>query len=69
MALTELRTVNQVSLLPQSNTINVQWKNQILRDGEEISYTYERKAYSQEQKSELEAEVEGAAAYVTAMGW
>lgn len=69
MALTEQRTVNQITLLTKENAINVQWKNQILRDGEEISYTYERKSYSQDQKAEFESEVEGAAAYVTVMGW
>lgn len=67
--LTEQKVVNQVTLLPQISGIQVQWKNQILRDGVEISYTYERKAYAQEQKAEFEAEVDGAAAYVTVMGW
>lgn len=70
MALTEQRILNQVTLLPQSNSINVQWSNQVIRDGYEvISETYERKAYGQDQKAQFIAEVEGGIAYATAMGW
>lgn len=69
MALTEQRVLKQVTMLPQSNAINVQWANQILRDGEFVSETYERKAYGPEQKADFLAEVDGAAAYVSAMGW
>jgi hypothetical protein len=69
MALTEQTIVKQVTILPTQNAINVQWADQILRDGEVISEQYHRKAYTQEQQAEFEAEVEGAAAYVTAVGW
>lgn len=70
MALTEQRVLKQVTMLPQSNTINVQWANQIIRDGSEvISETYERKAYGQDQKADFIAEVEGGQAYSDAMGW
>ena len=69
MALTEQRTLKQVTTLPQQNAVNVQWANQILRDGEVISETYERKAYTQEQAAEFAAEVEGASGYMAVLGW
>jgi hypothetical protein len=58
MALTEQRILNQVTILPNANSINVQWANQVLRDGNVLSETFERKAYSvAEQLSEFSAEV------------
>ena len=70
MALTEQRTLKQVTMLPQSNAVNVQWANQIVRDGSEVvSETYERKAYGQDQKADFIAEVSGGQAYADAMGW
>ena len=67
--LTEQRILKQVTTLPAQSAVQVQWANQILKDGVVISETYERKAYGQEQKAEFIAEVEGAAAYVTALNW
>ena len=67
--LTEQRILKQVTTLPAQSAVQVQWANQILKDGVVISETYERKAYSQDQAAEFAAEVEGAAAYVTALGW
>lgn len=69
MALTEQRIINQVTVLPNANSINVQWADQILRDEEVISQTYHRKAYGPEQRAEFEAEVEGAAQYVNLITW
>ena len=69
MALIEQRILNQVTTLPNQSAIQVQWVNQILRDEEVISQTYERKAYMQEQKNEFLAEVEGAEGYFAIMGW
>ena len=69
MALTEQRILNQVTTLPNQSAIQVQWANQILRDEEVISQTYERKAYCADQKDEFLAEVEGAEGYVAIMGW
>jgi len=69
MALTEKTIIKQVAVLPEQSAINVQWANQVLRDDEIISETYQRKAYTKEQQAEFEAEVTGAAAYVTAAGW
>lgn len=69
MVLSEQRIIKQVSILPSQNAINVQWANQIFRDGEIISETYERKAYSKEQISEFSLEVDGAQVYMTALGW
>lgn len=69
MALTEQRILKQVTTLPQQSAVNVQWANQILRDGEIISETFERKAYVQEQAAEFAVEVEGAAGYMAVLGW
>lgn len=69
MALSEQRILKQVSILPQQSAVNVQWANQILRDGEVITETYERKAYTQDQAAEFASEVEGAEGYLTALGW
>ena len=69
MALTEQRILKQVTTLPAQSEINVQWANKILRDGEVIGETYERKAYTADQKADFLAEVEGAEAYITALGW
>lgn len=69
MALTEQRVLKLVTVLAQQSAVNVQWANQILRDSEVISETYERKAYTAAQKGEFLAEVEGAASYLPALGW
>lgn len=69
MALTEQRILNQVTVLPNANSINVQWANQILRDGEVIQQQYHRKAYGPGQQAEFETEVEGASAYVNLIDW
>ena len=69
MALTEQKVLKQVTVLAQQSAANVQWANQILRDGEVITETYERKAYTQDQKDDFLAEVEGAAGYIAVLGW
>lgn len=69
MALSENRIIKQVAILPEHNAVNVQWANQVLRDGAVISEQYERKAYTAEQKDEFLAEVENAVAYLPALGW
>lgn len=69
MALTEQRIINQVTILPNQNAVQVQWADQILRDGEVISQQYHRKAYGAEQRAEFEAEVEGAENYVNLITW
>jgi len=69
MALTEQRILKQVAVLPNQSAVNVQWANQILRDDELITETYERKAYTADQYSEFLTEVEGAEAYITVLGW
>ena len=69
MALTEQRILSQVTTLPAQSAVNVQWSNQILRDDEVISQTYERKAYTADQKDAFLAEVEGAESYIAVLGW
>ena len=69
MALTEQKVIKQVTILAPQSAVNVQWANQILRDGDLVTETYERKAYSQDQKAEFLTEVEGAENYIGALGW
>jgi hypothetical protein len=69
MALTEQRILKAVTIKPTQAAIEVQWADQILRDGEVISEQYHRKAYGADQSAEFLVEVEGAAAYVQAAGW
>lgn len=69
MAFTEQRILKQVAILPAQNAANVQWANQVLKDGELLTETYERKAYTAEQAAEFATEVEGATSYMTALGW
>lgn len=69
MALTEQRVLKQITVLPEPKTVNVQWSDQVLRDGTVITETLHRKAYSEKQKNEFLAEVEGSEKYVAAVGW
>ena len=69
MALTEQRIVNQISILPNQNAINVQWADQIVKDGEVISETFHRKTYGPGQQAEFTTEVIGASDYVGLINW
>jgi hypothetical protein len=69
MALIEQRVLKQISVLPLLKTIDVQWEDQIIKDGVAISKQYHRKAYSENQRDEFLAEVENAVSYVSAVGW
>ena len=42
---TETKVIKQITILPQSDTVQVQWANQIKKDDVVISETFERKAY------------------------
>ena len=67
--LTEERVLGSVQILPQQSAVNVEWHDLIKRDGEVISKTNHNKAYTADQRAEFEAEVEGAASYISALGW
>lgn len=69
MALTEKRVLKQVSVLPEQHAINVQWANQVLRDSDIISETYERKSYQESNKEEFLLEVDNAQSFIPIMGW
>lgn len=69
MALTEQTIIKQITIKPAQRTVEVQWSNQVLRNGEVISEAYTRKAYIAAQQAEFEADVAGAASYVAAVGW
>ena len=69
MALTERRILNQITILPAQNAVNVQWSNQILRDEEIIGESFERKSYTADMASEFIADVEGSGLYLAALGW
>lgn len=69
MAIIEKKILSQVNALPDLQVFNVQWTNQVIKDGEIIASTYERKCYAIEQKDEFLAEVDGAVDYAKAIGW
>jgi len=69
MALTEQRILRAVTVRTDINAIEVEWRDEIARDGEVISSVPHRKAYTADQAAEFMAEVEGAAAYAAAAGW
>lgn len=69
MALTEKTVLSQVTTLPEQGAVNVRWDNVIEKDGVEVSRQPHRKAYTVDQRAEFEAEVEGAASYIAALGW
>jgi len=67
--ITETRVLKQVAILPAQNAAQVQWANQVLKDGVVISETFERRAYTADQKTEFSTEVDGASSYMAALGW
>jgi hypothetical protein len=69
MAIIEQKVLSQVNALPNLQVFNVQWTNEVIKDGEIIASTYERKCYAIEQKDEFLVEVTGAVDYAKAIGW
>ncbi len=69
MALTEQKTLSQVTVLADIGTVNVQWTNKILKDDYVISEQFERKAYDKTMITEFLAEVDGAQHYASVLGW
>lgn len=70
MALSEQRIIKQVSVNPESQTILVQWADQILRDDEVVSETYFRRAYAESDRSQFESDLgEQALPFMDAAGW
>lgn len=69
MALTEQRVLKQVTILPGQSAVNVQWADQILRDGVIISESFHRSAYTESQKDNFLNEVENAHLYFAALNW
>lgn len=69
MALTEQRILTSVTVLPESRTVQVLWRNAILRDGSEISGTNHRRAYMESEKDQFLTDIPDGAKYVEAAGW
>lgn len=67
--LSEQRALKSVTIDLPTNTAEVLWVNQVLRDGTVIAENYHRTAYSADQKDIFMLDVEGAAGYVTILGW
>ena len=57
MPFTEQRIIKQITVLPASGGVNVQWANQVLKNGNVISENFERKAYTQDQLATFHTEV------------
>jgi hypothetical protein len=69
MAIIENKVLSQVMALPEQSAFNVQWTNQIIKDDAVIAETFERKAYTEDQKDDFMADVAGAEFYAQAIGW
>lgn len=65
--LSEKTTQDTITI--SSDSVSVRWKNSILRDGEEISSSYHRKAYTRDQYNELVNEVENGLEICNMLGW
>ena len=61
MSFTESKIIKQITILPESGAINVQWANQVLKNGTVISETFERCAYC--------ADPEGVSAAIGGVIW
>lgn len=70
MALTEQKKLASVNHNITSNTLEVKWLNEILRDGEVISSIPHRGSYQVEQKAQFVADL-GVEAdkYIALAGW
>lgn len=62
-------TKQRVQHLPESNSIQVQWVDRILRDGVVVSESYRRCAYGAGQRAKFEAEVLNAQNYTHLVDW
>jgi hypothetical protein len=69
MALTETNAVTEVTILPLENNIQVKWRSTVLKDDEVIAERDHYKLFGPEKYAEFLAEVEGAEAYISALGW
>lgn len=67
--LEEVLLLSQVSVQYETNTINVQWQNQVKKKGAVIAAVPHRASYSAKDKARFLAEVPGAEAYIAIMGW
>ena len=69
MALTEQKILKSVEVLSSINSIQVEWANQVLKDGEVISSIPHRSSYMAGEQERFLAEVEGADKYVGLIDW
>lgn len=70
MTLSEQRIIKQVTVQPETQTIQVQWADQILRGDEVVTETYFRRAYSESDKSQFESDLgDQALPFMAAVGW
>ena len=67
---TEQTVLIEVNYKPESNTVETRKEHRVFKDGAVISISApDRKAYSQFQKDEFIAEIEGGADFAAAYGW
>lgn len=67
--LTEQMILKSVTINLSTSSAEVEWRNEILRDGEVISSVPYRRAYMESEKAEFLTDVDGAENYITALGW
>ena len=66
--LQEAKVLVSVEILPQDNSINVRWDNQILRDGNVIFSEAFRRAYGRYDREQFLADVPDGEAYADSAG-
>ena len=67
--LTKETVLKQVSLLTDTNTVEVKWAIQVKDDDSVLSETILRKSYKVEQKQDFVNDVPDATKYFQALGW
>lgn len=67
--LSEQRILKSITINNPSNTVEVLWADQVLRDNAVIAETYHRCAYGADEKDKFLSEVDGAQAYIAILGW
>jgi hypothetical protein len=72
MSLTEQKTLHSINHIQATNTLEVKWHNEILRDGEVTSSIPHRGTYTLETKDQFIADINDSSKsdqYLTLTGW
>lgn len=67
--LEKIKVLKSIEVLPQANVVQVLWEVNIVEDGEVLTSSNHRGAYSSNEKDKFIAEVEGAEKYLGLIEW